>query len=223
MATATSGAASTGIRTTSCRCRPSPSTPGGVGYWLLDPDGFNYDFANPPDPDPSPPGLGHRGHGGRPGAPPTPTPATSAIPTAPARSGVRCSPPGCGSRPGCPSRPTRSPGTSTTGPPPTPGCCPPTRPSSAGRRRALRHGPRGRRPRSVHVGHRRAGVAGRRRRHRRGRRRPRRHRAPGRRHQRSLPAVRLGRRTTGSRSTPSPCPEPAAVRSASSESSTRRR
>ncbi len=27
---------------------------GGVGYWLLDPDGFNYDFANPPDPDPSP-------------------------------------------------------------------------------------------------------------------------------------------------------------------------
>ena len=24
--------------------------PDGVGYWLLDPDGFNYSFANPPDP-----------------------------------------------------------------------------------------------------------------------------------------------------------------------------
>ena len=27
---------------------------GGVGYWLLDPDGFNYAFTNPPDPAPSP-------------------------------------------------------------------------------------------------------------------------------------------------------------------------
>jgi hypothetical protein len=27
--------------------------PGGSGYWLLDPDGFNYSFANPPDPAPS--------------------------------------------------------------------------------------------------------------------------------------------------------------------------
>jgi hypothetical protein len=27
---------------------------GGSGYWLLDPDGFNYTFANPPDPAPSP-------------------------------------------------------------------------------------------------------------------------------------------------------------------------
>ncbi len=26
----------------------------GVGYWLLDPDGFNYSFTNPPDPSPSP-------------------------------------------------------------------------------------------------------------------------------------------------------------------------
>jgi hypothetical protein len=26
----------------------------GSGYWLLDPDGFAYSFANPPDPDPSP-------------------------------------------------------------------------------------------------------------------------------------------------------------------------
>ena len=27
---------------------------GRTGYWLLDPDGFNYSFANPPDPTPSP-------------------------------------------------------------------------------------------------------------------------------------------------------------------------
>jgi len=27
--------------------------PGGSGYWLLDPDGFTYSFANPPDPAPS--------------------------------------------------------------------------------------------------------------------------------------------------------------------------
>ena len=27
---------------------------GGAGYWMLDPDGFNYTFANPPDPTPSP-------------------------------------------------------------------------------------------------------------------------------------------------------------------------
>ena len=27
---------------------------GGAGYWLLDPDGFNYSFTNPPDPVPSP-------------------------------------------------------------------------------------------------------------------------------------------------------------------------
>jgi hypothetical protein len=26
---------------------------GGIGYWLLDPDGFNYNFTNPPDPSPS--------------------------------------------------------------------------------------------------------------------------------------------------------------------------
>ena len=29
-------------------------TQGGSGYWMLDPDGFNYSFANPPDPTPSP-------------------------------------------------------------------------------------------------------------------------------------------------------------------------
>jgi hypothetical protein len=30
----------------------------GTGYWLLDPDGFTYSFANPPDPDPSPTAAG---------------------------------------------------------------------------------------------------------------------------------------------------------------------
>jgi len=29
-------------------------TPGGGGYWLLEPDGWAVDFANPPDPDPTP-------------------------------------------------------------------------------------------------------------------------------------------------------------------------
>ncbi|HEY4928715.1 MAG TPA: CHAP domain-containing protein [Acidimicrobiales bacterium] len=29
-------------------------TQGGAGYWMLDPDGFNYSFTNPPDPTPSP-------------------------------------------------------------------------------------------------------------------------------------------------------------------------
>ena len=41
--------------------------PDGVGYWLLDPDGFNYSFANPPDPVAVADGVGHRVGGGRPG------------------------------------------------------------------------------------------------------------------------------------------------------------
>ncbi len=74
-------------------------------------------------PDAVPVGLGHRGHRGRARSTPTPTPVTSATRTGRARSGARCSPPGCGSRPGCPSRPTPSPGTSTPGPRPIPACC----------------------------------------------------------------------------------------------------
>ena len=45
---------STATCTTSSRWPASPWTQGGGGYWLLDPDGFTYSFANPPDPAASP-------------------------------------------------------------------------------------------------------------------------------------------------------------------------
>ena len=89
-------------------------TPGGDGYWLLEPDGWSYSFSNPPSPAPSPTASAIVSIANS-QVNTDPTRAISAIPTDRAKSGVRCSPPGCGNRRGCRSRPTRSPGTSTTG------------------------------------------------------------------------------------------------------------
>ena len=136
-----SAAGSTGTRTSSCRWSGITLAQGGAGYWLLDPDGFNYSFTNPPDPDPSPTASAIVVDRGQPGRTPTPTPGTSATRTDRARRGAPCSPPGCGSGPACPSRPTPSPGTSTTGPPTTPGVLPPTASPAPGGRRAVRHRP----------------------------------------------------------------------------------
>ncbi len=141
-------------------------TPNDQGYWLLEPDGWNYSFSNPPIRRRRPP-LGHRVGGRQPGHS-DPDRGISATPTARARSGVRCSPRGCGSTPGCPSRRTRSPESSTTGPPADTAVLPPTAPPAPGDAVLYGTGPCSTAT-SLHVGLVDADVAGRRHHHHRGR------------------------------------------------------